>query len=213
MTALNGVVFVIDDDEAVRKSLRRLLHAADYEAEVFNSAADYLARPPHARPSCVIVDVQMPGLNGFELQEALIKRRREEQLIFITGHGDIPMCAKAMKAGAVDFLPKPFKSRELLKCVEQALDRSAKQRHREATKNEARRLLDLLTPREFEVMQLVITGMLNKQVAGELGVGEKTIKVHRGRVMQKLGVKSVAELLRLVEKAVVPPPARRETKV
>jgi len=213
MTALNGVVFVIDDDEAVRKSLRRLLHAADYEAEVFNSAADYLARPPHARPSCVIVDVQMPGLNGFELQEALIKRRREEQLIFITGHGNIPMCAKAMKAGAVDFLPKPFKSRELLKCVEQALDRSAKQRHREATKNEARRLLDLLTPREFEVMQLVITGMLNKQVAGELGVGEKTIKVHRGRVMQKLGVKSVAELLRLVEKAVVPPPARRETKV
>ena len=213
MTALNGVVFVIDDDEAVRKSLKRLLHAADYEAEVFNSAADYLARPPHARPSCVIVDVQMPGLNGFELQEALIKRRREEQLIFITGHGDIPMCAKAMKAGAVDFLPKPFKSRELLKCVEQALDRSAKQRHREATKNEARRLLDLLTPREFEVMQLVITGMLNKQVAGELGVGEKTIKVHRGRVMQKLGVKSVAELLRLVEKAVLPPPVRGETKV
>jgi len=213
MTALNGVVFVIDDDEAVRKSLKRLLHAADYEAEVFNSAADYLARPPHARPSCVIVDVQMPGLNGFELQEALIKRRREEQLIFITGHGNIPMCAKAMKAGAVDFLPKPFKSRELLKCVEQALDRSAKQRHREATKNEARRLLDLLTPREFEVMQLVITGMLNKQVAGELGVGEKTIKVHRGRVMQKLGVKSVAELLRLVEKAVVPPPVRGETKV
>jgi len=197
----------------VRKSLKRLLHAADYEAEVFNSAADYLARPPHARPSCVIVDVQMPGLNGFELQEALIKRRREEQLIFITGHGNIPMCAKAMKAGAVDFLPKPFKSRELLKCVEQALDRSAKQRHREATKNEARRLLDLLTPREFEVMQLVITGMLNKQVAGELGVGEKTIKVHRGRVMQKLGVNSVAELVRLVEKAVVPPPVRRETKV
>jgi len=213
MTALNGVVFVIDDDEAVRKSLKRLLHAADYEAEVFNSAADYLARPPQAKPSCLIVDVQMPGLNGIELQEALIKRRREEQLIFITGHGNIPMCAKAMKAGAVDFLPKPFKSRELLECVEQALDRSAKQRHREATKNEARRLLDLLTPREFEVMQLVITGMLNKQVAGELGVGEKTIKVHRGRVMQKLGVNSVAELLRLVEKAVVPPPVRRETKV
>ena len=213
MTALNGVVFVIDDDEAVRKSLKRLLRAADYETEVFDSAANYLARPPDARPSCSIVDVQMPGLNGIELQEALIKRRREEQLIFITGHGNIPMCAQVMKAGAVDFLPKPFKSRELLKCVEQALDRSAKQHHREATKNEARRLLDLLTPREFEVMQLVITGMLNKQVAGELGVGEKTIKVHRGRVMQKLGVNSVAELVRLVEKAVVPPPVRRETKV
>jgi len=213
MTALNGVVFVIDDDEAVRKSLKRLLLAADYETEVFNSAADYLARPPHARPSCLIVDVQMPGLNGIELQEALIKRRREEQLIFITGHGNIPMCAKAMKAGAVDFLPKPFKSRELLKCVEQALDRSAKQRDREAAKNEARRLLDLLTSREFEVMQLVITGMLNKQIAGELGVEEKTVKAHRGRVRQKLGVNSVAELVRLVEKAVVPPPVRRETKV
>ena len=213
MTALNNVVFVIDDDEAVRKSLKRLLRAADYETEVFNSAADYLARPPHARPSCLIVDVQMPGLNGIELQEALIELRREQQLIFITGHGNIPMCAKAMKAGAVDFLPKPFKSRELLECVEQALDRSAKQRHREAAKNEARRLLDLLTPREFEVMQLVITGMLNKQVAAELGVEEKTVKVHRGRVMQKLGVNSVAELVRLVEKAMVPPPVGRETKV
>jgi FixJ family two-component response regulator len=213
MTVVNSVVCVIDDDEAVRKSLKRLLHAADYETEAFESAADYLARPPHARPSCLIVDVQMPGLNGIELQEALIKRRREEQLIFITGHGNIPMCAQVMKAGAVDFLPKPFKSRALLECVEQALDRSAKQRHRAVEKDEARRLLDLLTPREFEVMQLVITGMLNKQVAGELGVGEKTIKVHRGRVMQKLGVNSVAELLRLVEKAVVPPPVRRETKV
>src|SRR6266513_5062332 len=138
MTALNGVVFVIDDDEAVRKSLKRLLHAADYEAEVFNSAADYLARPPHARPSCVIVDVQMPGLNGIELQEALIKRRREEQLIFITGHGNIAMCARVMKAGAVDFLPKPFKSRELLKCIEDALHRSAGQRSRAAERNEAR---------------------------------------------------------------------------
>src|SRR5438045_9027749 len=155
----------------------------------------------------------MPGLNGLQFQEALTQRRREEQLVFITGYGNIPMCAQVLKAGAVDFLPKPFKSRELLKCVEHALDRSTEQRRGAAKRNEARRLLDLLTAREFEVMQLVITGMLNKQVGGELGVGEKTIKVHRGRVMQKLGVKSVAELLRLVEKAVVPPPARRETKV
>src|SRR5947207_4130657 len=177
MTALNGVVFVIDDDEAVRKSLKRLLHAADYEAEVFNSAADYLARPPHARPSCVIVDVQMPGLNGFELQEALIKRRREEQLIFITGHGNIPMCARAMKAGAVDFLLKPFKSAELLKCVERALTRSARQRERAEREQEARCLLDLLTPREFEVLQLLTTGLLNKQVGAELGIAEKTVKV------------------------------------
>src|SRR5204862_2511327 len=209
----NSLVFVIDDDASVRKGLSRLLRSAGYKSEIFSSAADFLARSPHPGPCCVIVDVRMPGLNGIDVQEALIQRRREEQLIFITGHGNIAMCARVMKAGAVDFLPKPFKSRELLKCVEQALDRSAKQRHREATKNEARRLLDLLTPREFEVMQLVITGMLNKQVAGELGVGEKTIKVHRGRVMQKLGVKSVAELLRLVEKAVVPPPVMGETKV
>ena len=213
MTALNGVVFVIDDDEAVRKSLKRLLRAADYETEVFDSAANYLARPPDARPSCSIVDVQMPGLNGIELQEALIKRRREEQLIFITGHGNIPMCAQVMKAGAVDFLPKPFKSRELLKCVEHALDRSTEQRRGAAERNEARRLLDLLTAREFEVMQLVITGMLNKQVGGELGVAEKTVKVHRGRLMQKLGVTSVAELVHLVQRAGVPPPVRSETKV
>src|SRR6266566_4372376 len=212
MTALNGVVFVIDDDEAVRKSLKRLLRAADYETEVFDSAANYLARPPDARPSCSIVDVQMPGLNGIELQEALIKQRREEQLIFITGHGNIAMCARVMKAGAVDFLPKPFKSRELLKCVEQALDRSAKQRYREAAKNEARHLLDLLTPREFEVMQLVITGMLNKQIAGELGTAEKTVKVHRHKVMQKLGVTSVAALVRLVERAGIAPVGNSKTK-
>ena len=123
------------------------------------------------------------------------------------------MCARVMKAGAVDFLPKPFKSQELLKCVEDALHRSAEQRRRAAERIEARRLLDLLTPREFEVMQLVIRGMLNKQVGGELGVAEKTVKVHRGRVMQKLGVTSVAELVQLVQKAEIRPPGRSETKV
>ena len=123
------------------------------------------------------------------------------------------MCARVMKAGAVDFLPKPFKSQELLKCVEDALHRSAEQRRRAAERNEARRLLDLLTPREFEVMQLVIRGMLNKQVGGELGVAEKTVKVHRGRLMQKVGVTSVAELVQLVQKAEIRPPVRNETKV
>jgi FixJ family two-component response regulator len=155
----------------------------------------------------------MPGLNGIDFQQALIQRRREEQLVFITGYGNIPMCARVMKAGAVDFLSKPFKSRELLKCIENALHRSAEQRRRAAERNEACRLLDLLTPREFEVMQLVITGMLNKQVGGELGVAEKTVKVHRGRLMQKLGVTSVAELVQLVQKAGVPLLARSETKV
>jgi FixJ family two-component response regulator len=213
MTYQSPLVFVIDDDESVRKGLKRLLRSANYESEIFESASDFLARPPHPGPACVIVDVQMPGVSGIDFQKALIQRRREEQLVFITGYGNIPMCAQVMKAGAVDFLPKPFKSRELLKCIEHALDRSAEQRRRAAERNEARRLLDLLTPREFEVMQLVITGMLNKQVGGELGVAEKTVKVHRGRLMQKLGVTSVAELVQLVQKADVPPPVRSETKV
>ena len=204
MTSQSPLVFVIDDDESVRKGLKRLLRSANYDSEIFKSASDFLTRPPHPGPACVIVDVQMPGVNGINFQKALIQRRREEQLVFITGYGNIPMCAQVMKAGAVDFLPKPFKSRELLKCVEDALDRSAEQRRRTAERNEARRLLDLLTPREFEVMQLVITGMLNKQIGGELGVAEKTVKVHRGRLLQKLGVKSVTELLQLVQKARVP---------
>ena len=213
MTAQSPLVFVIDDDESVRKGLKRLLRSVNYESEVFKSASDFLARPPHPGPACVIVDVQMPGVNGIDFQKALIQRRREEQLVFITGYGNIPMCAQVMKAGAVDFLPKPFKSRELLKCVEHALDRSTEQRRGAAERNEARRLLDSLTPREFEVMQLVTTGMLNKQVGGELGVAEKTVKVHRGRLMQKLGVTSVAELVHLVQRAGVPPPVRSETKV
>ena len=211
--APNSLVFAIDDDASVRKGLARLLRSAGYKSEIFDSASDFLARQPHTGPACVIVDVQMPGLNGMDLQEALIQRRREEQLIFITGHGDIPMCAQAMKAGAVDFLPKPFRDEEVLQCIQKALIRSAEQRRRTAERNEARRLLDLLTPREFEVMELVVTGMLNKQVAGELGTAEKTVKVHRHRVMQKLGATSVAELVQLVQRASVGPAGRHKTKV
>jgi FixJ family two-component response regulator len=213
MNAPDPVVFVIDDDESVRKGLKRLLGSHDYKSESFASAAEFLARPPHGGPACVIVDVRMPGLNGIDFQGALIRRNREEQLIFITGHGNIPMCAQVMKAGAVDFLPKPFKPRELLQCIERALERSIQQRHRDAEKTEARHLLDLLTPREFEVMQLVVTGLLNKQVGGELGMAEKTVKVHRGRVMQKLRVNSVPELLRLVQKAGISVSERNGTKV
>ena len=209
----NSLVFVIDDDASVRKGLARLLRSADYKSEIFESASDFLARPPHSGPSCVIVDVQMPGLNGIELQVDLIRRHREEQLVFITGYGDIPMCAKAMKAGAVDFLRKPFRDDALLQSVQNALIRSAEQRRRSAEKNEARRALDLLTPREFEVMQLVVTGMLNKQIAGALGTAEKTVKVHRGRVMEKLDVASVAELVRLVQRARLAPAATPKTKV
>jgi FixJ family two-component response regulator len=213
MISSNSLVFAIDDDPSVRKGLARLLRSAGYKREVFESASDFLARPPHSGPSCVIVDVQMPDLSGMDFQETLIQQGREEQLVFITGHGDIPMCAQAMKAGAVDFLRKPFRDDELLECVQKALSRSAEQRCRSAERDNARCLLDLLTPREFEVMQLVITGMLNKQIAGELGTAEKTVKVHRGRMMQKLRLNSVAELVRLVEKADIVPAARHETKV
>ena len=209
----NSLVFVIDDDASMRKGLARLLRSAGYKSEIFESASDFLTRAPHSGLSCVVVDVQMPGLTGIELQKDLIQRHREEQLVFITGHGDIPMCAQAMKAGAVDFLRKPFRADDLLECVHSALVRSAVQRRHSAEKNGARRLLDLLTPREFEVMQLVITGMLNKQIAGEMGTAEKTVKVHRGRVMQKLGVTSVAELVRLVQRAGIRQTRKHKTKV
>src|ERR1051325_9129232 len=196
-----ALVFLIDDDASVRKGVSRLLRSAGYKCETFASASDFLEREQHPGPACLIVDVRMPGLNGMELQEALVQRRREEQLVFITGHGDISMCSQAMKAGAVDFLPKPFGDEQLLESVERALSRSREQRQRSAEKGDARRLLDALTPREFEVMQLVVAGMLNKQIASELAIAEKTVKVHRGRVMQQLGITSVAELVRMVEKA------------
>ena len=213
MMRANSLVFLIDDDASVRKGVLRLLRSAGYKSEAFASASDFLAREQHPGPACVVVDVRMPGLNGMDLQNVLIQGRREEQLVFITGHGDISMCARAMKAGAVDFLPKPFRDIELLQCIERALARSADQRRRSIDRAAARRLLDLLTPREFEVMQLVVTGMLNKQIAAELGTAEKTIKVHRGRVMKKLGIASVPELVRLAETARIAPVKWRETKV
>lgn len=204
MIAANGMVFGIDDDRSVRESLGRLLRSAGYEAELFPSASKFLERPAHAGPSCVIVDVKMPGLNGLDLQKTLIQRRREEQIIFITGHGNIPMSVEAMKAGAVDFLPKPFKAEELLRSVERALARSAEQRRRAAAKQAARNLLERLTPREFEVGLLLTTGMLNKQVGAALGMTEKTVKCHRGRLMQKMRITSVPELIHIVQDAEVP---------
>jgi FixJ family two-component response regulator len=213
MTTPTAMVFVIDDDPSMRKSLQRLLDAAQCPTELFKSASEFLSRSTHPGPSCVIVDVRMPGLNGIDLQNALIESGREEQLVFITGHGDIAMCAGAMKAGAVDFLPKPFKPKQLLESVERALTRSAEQRRRASEKNHARGLLERLTPREYEVMQLVATGMLNKQVGGELGMAEKTVKTHRAHVMQKLGITSVAELMVVLQKAEVPPVTEPGTKV
>lgn len=208
-----AMVFVIDDDESVRKSLNRLLDAAHYQTELFKSASEFLTRSAHPGSSCVIVDVQMPGLNGIDLQNTLIECGREEQLIFITAHGDIPMCAGAMKAGAVDFLQKPFKPEQLLESVERALTRSTEQRRHASDKNHARALLERLTPREYEVMQLVSTGLLNKQVGAELGMAEKTVKTHRAQVMRKLRITSVAELMVLLQKAEVPSGSKHRTKV
>lgn len=213
MTNQAAIVFVIDDDKSVRKSLARLLDAAKYKTELFDSASHFLSRSVHPGASCVIVDVRMPGLTGVDLQTTLIEHGREEQLVFITGHGDVPMCAQAMKAGAVDFLPKPFKPKQLLDSVERALARSKEQLRRASEKNHARELLQRLTPREYEVMELVATGLLNKQVGGELGMAEKTVKTHRAHVMQKLGIASVAELMMVLQKAEVSPPIRPGTKV
>jgi FixJ family two-component response regulator len=213
MMSSSAMVFVVDDDASMRKSLERLLDAAYYKVELFKSASEFLSRSAHAGPSCVIVDVQMPGLNGIDFQKVLTEHGREEQLVFVTGHGNIPMCARAMKAGAIDFLPKPFKPRQLLESVERALTRSAEQHRRASEKNHAGGLLERLTPREYQVMQLVATGMLNKQVGGELGMAEKTVKTHRAHVMQKLGITSVAELMGVLQRAEVPPVVRPGTKV
>jgi FixJ family two-component response regulator len=213
MTSPTAIIFVIDDDLSVRKSLARLLDAAHYRTEAFESASEFLSRSAYPGPSCVIIDVKMPGLNGIAFQEALIKDGRDEQLVFITAHGDIPMCAQAMKAGAVDFLPKPFKPKQLLESVERALIRSSEQLLRASEREHARSLLQRLTPREYEVMELVATGLLNKQVGGELGMAEKTVKTHRAHMMQKLGITSVAELMVVLQKAEVTPPVRPGTKV
>jgi FixJ family two-component response regulator len=195
----NSLVCVIDDDDSILKGLSRLFRSASITAETFSSASAYLSRDVHEGPCCVVLDVQMPGVGGLELQKKL--GDRGEQIVFITGHGDVPMCAGAMKAGAVDFLAKPFDDDDLLAAVSRALSRSYKMRRAMMERREARERLDLLTPRELEVMRGVIAGLLNKQIAAELGAAEKTIKTHRGRVMEKAGVDSVADLVRLAQAA------------
>jgi FixJ family two-component response regulator len=195
MTLAHALVYVIDDDLSMRKAIGRLLESEDYPVELFAEARGFLARRPHTGPSCVILDLNMPGLNGLELQEALAGRGRAEQVIFITGGASVPTCVQAMKAGAVDYLPKPFRDEDLLYAVKRALQRSSEQWLQRAQRKEVRNRLATLTPREFEVLKGVIAGRLNKQIASQLGTTEGTIKVHRGRVMEKMGAKSVAELV------------------
>jgi FixJ family two-component response regulator len=205
MKKLEPRVFVVDDDQSVRTSLANLLATEDYAVEVFASAAEYLARVPHLGPACLVLDVRLPGLDGLNLQRQLMEESRTERIVFITGHGDIPMGIGAMKRGAVDFLPKPFRDDELLSAVAQALARSAADWQQRGEVAESRARLAKLTPREFEVFRLVIAGLLNKEIGAELGITLRTIKTHRGRVMQKMGVVSVAELVGLAQKAGVAP--------
>lgn len=196
-------VFLVDDDASVRRALTRLIQSAGYQAQAFSSARDFLDywRGGAEGPACLILDVRMPGLSGLDLQHELRSANALLPIIFITGHGDIPMSVKAMKDGAVDFLAKPVKDKVLLKAIEQALERAVQERSVHDELDTIHRRLDSLTPRELEVLRLVISGMLNKQIAYQLGTVEKTIKVHRARVMEKMEVQSLAELVRLTERA------------
>ena len=207
------VVFVVDDDPSVRKSLTRVLTRAGYTVETFASARDFMARAPSAGPCCVVLDVRMPGLTGLDLQEALGGAGHPIPIVFITGHGDISMSVRAMKAGAVDFLTKPFDVASLLAAIERALAKDVKDRGEEGRTADVLARVRRLTPRETEVFALVVTGMLNKQIADRLGIGEKTVKVHRARVMEKMQAGSVAELVRLADRAGVVVPSPPGTKV
>jgi FixJ family two-component response regulator len=201
MKATPSMIFVVDDDPSVRKSLTRVMMSAGYAVEGFASARDFLAREPFVGPCCLVLDVRMPGLTGLDLQEALAGKGHRMPIVFITGHGDISMSVKAMKDGAADFLAKPFDVEKLLEAIERAVTKDVKDLGEEGRTAVVLERVKLLTPREMEVFALVVTGMLNKQIAAELGIGEKTVKVHRARVMEKMQAGSVAELVRLADRA------------
>lgn len=200
MTPEHSLVLVLDDDPAVGEAIAGLLQSDGLESEVFTSPQEFLRQPRPARPACLILDVRLREVSGLDLQAELAKADPPLPIIFLTGHGTIPMSVRAMKGGAVEFLTKPFEADALLAAVRQALRQDALAQQHQAELAGLRARLDTLTPREREVLMLVVTGRLNKQIAAELGCGEQTVKVHRGRVMRKLAVGSVAELVRVAER-------------
>ena len=201
-------VFIVDDEPAVLNSLSRLMRSARLAASTFSSPQEFLDRHDPQVPGCLILDMAMPGLDGLQLQQALIAKGSEIPIIFLTGRGDIPMSVRAMKRGAVDFLTKPVDDEDLLEAIRDAIEKDRVNRPAIAERNAIRQRLATLTPREREVLEHVLTGQLNKQIAGDLDIAEKTIKVHRGRVMEKMGVRSVAELVRLCQVAGIKPAPR-----
>ncbi len=197
MSSPTPIVFVVDDDISVRESLELLICSAGWQPETFASAQEFLARPRAPVPSCLVLDISLPGLNGLELQKRVAVERTDVPIIFITGHGDVPKTVQAMKAGAVEFLTKPFSDEALLSGIRQALERSRVALDCEKVMYNLRNHYESLTPRERQVMTLVVSGLLNKQVGGELGISEITVKAHRGQVMQKMKADSLADLVKM----------------
>ena len=200
MSATRGIVYVVDDEAGMRKAVARLLRAEGYEAHTFATALEFLAVEPDPEPACLILDVAMPELDGLELQRRLIESGIRVPIVFLTGHGDIPMSVQAMKTGAVDFFTKPVNDADLLKAVRAALEIAAIRLLKQTSLASLEARHARLTPREREVMAHVVAGKLNKQIAADLGTGEQNIKIHRGRVMSKMGVESLADLVRAAER-------------
>ena len=201
------VVFVVDDDASVRSSLKLLLSTVGLQADTFDSADGFLRNKRADVPSCLVLDVRLPGLSGLDFQRELVTRNICIPIVFLTGHGDIPMSVRAMKAGAVEFLTKPFRDQDLLDAVRVALDRDSARREQENEVADLRRRFESLTSREQEVVTMVVAGMLNKQIAAELGTAESTVKVQRSRAVEKMKAESLADLIRMIEK--VRPPSKK----